>query len=242
MKRSRVLTALLAIILPVASTFAATGESLKTAYSAILNGDYAAGRASVSHLLDQPGARDQASRVNNWLDSYEGVVSSREELRQETFNWNVEQSKKALAESTPEDNKVYLALSFAAQAVAYAADEDEYAASDWVKELRPRVLEEARRQAEAQHWAKAHSYYLLFNRINEDDKEVKDLRERAARHARLELIYDKSEDVERRIKDVNYDLMLRSVKLIDENYYTDPDFKKMANGALDSLLALCTVS
>lgn len=242
MNRLRVLPALLAFLLPIASVFAASEESLNSAYSAILRGDYDAGRASVSQLLEKSDSPEQVSRVNNWLDSYDGVVSSREDLRRETFDWNVEQSKKALAESTPENNKVYLALSFAAQAVAYAADEEEYAASDWIKELRPRALEEALKHAEAQRWAKAHSFYMLLNRINEHDEEVKTLRERAARHARLELIYEKSEDVERRIKDVNYDLMLRSVKLIDENYYTEPDFKKMADGALDSLVALCTTT
>lgn len=242
MSLSRALPALLAFMLPISAAVGATEESLESAYAAILRGDYDAGRASVSRMLEEPGAGAQATLVNEWLESYDGVVSSREELRRQTFDWCIEQSKKALSESTPEDNKVYLALSFATQAVAYAADEEQYANSDWIKELRPRVLEEALKRAAARQWTKAHSFYLLLNRINEKDEEVKSLRERAARHARLEIIYEKAEDLERRLKDVNYDLMVRAVKLIDDSYYTDADFKKMAGGALDNLEALCTTT
>jgi len=216
---------------------AAADESLKAAYAEILRGDYEAGRASVGRLLVGGEAGEQVEQVNRWLDSFQSVVSSREELRQKTFDWNVEHSKQQL-----DGGKVYLALSFAAQAAAYAADEQEYAASPWIQALRAKALAAAEEYGKSERWTKAHAFYLLLHRINEKDEEVKSLRERAARHARLELIYEDAEDLRRRIKDVNEDMLANSIRLVNEGYYEEPDFRKMAEGALDNLEALCTTT
>jgi carboxyl-terminal processing protease len=212
-------------------------ESLNTAYTAILRGDYAAGRATVTRLLKQGQPPEQARRIRNWLDSYQQIVSSREELRQKTFDWNVEHAKEQL-----EKGDLYLALSFAAQATAYAADEAEYAASPWVQELRRQALAAAAEHAKNGKWAKAHAFYLLLSRIDEEDKEVEELREQAERHARLEVVYKDEEDLQRRLEGVGYHILHRALKLIDEKYYTDPDFGRMAEGALDNLVALCTTT
>ncbi len=223
----------------VASTpaVAGGGDSLQDAYVAILKGDYQAGHAAITRLLADNHSPAQAARVENWLDAFEKIANSRQDLKKKTFDWNVEQSRKQLAEG-----RVYLSLSFASQAVAYAADKQAFAESDLVKQLRPRALAEAEEFSKKQRWTKAHSYYILLERINENDKEVKELRERAARHARLEILYDNKEDVDRRLKDVTLDLMVRSLNLINDNYYTEPDFKKMALGAIDNLTALCTTT
>jgi carboxyl-terminal processing protease len=94
----------------------------------------------------------------------------------------------------------------------------------------------------SERWVKAHAVYLVLQRIDEDDEEIKSLRKRAARHARLEVIYETQEDLRRRIEDVNYDMLMRSLDLINDNYHEEPDFKKMAVGALESLVALCTTT
>jgi carboxyl-terminal processing protease len=227
----------LAGVLLATVAVAAADESLKAAYSAILRGDYDAGRASITRLLAGGESPEQVAQVDRWLDSYQNVVSSREELREKTFEWNVERSKEQW-----EKGKVYLALSFAAQAAAYAADKDAYASSPWIRELRPKALAAAEGYANSERWTKAHAFYLLLERINEDDEEVKSLRKRAARHARLEIIYKTHEDLQRRIEDVTDDLLTIALKRVDENYYEKPDFKKMAEGALDNLVALCTTT
>ena len=238
MKIPRAVVALLSASLLSVVWAATADESLQTAYSAILRGDYDAGRASIGQLLESGAGDEGARQVNAWLGDFDHVVNSREELRAKSFDWNLEQAKRVL-----DEGKVYLALSFAAQARAYAEDEAEFAGSPWVRDrLRPAVLEKAasfvETSGEAQ-WAKAHALYVLLQRIDQDDKQVKELRERAARHARLELIYETHEDVERRIEDVNYDMLARTVQLVEENYYTEPDFRKMAQGAIDDLTALC---
>lgn len=212
-------------------------ESLKTACSAILDGDYDAGRAAITRLRGAGEAPDQAKRLDRWLDAYQRVVSSREELREKTFTWNVEHAQAEL-----ENNKVYLALSFAAQAALYAADEQGIADSPLMQQLRPKAEAAAEEHAARERWAKAHSFYVLLGRIYEDDEEIKSRREQTARHARLEIIYKTNEDVQRRIKDVSFDTLVESLKLIRGKYYEKPDFKRMAEGALDNLVALCTTT
>ena len=247
-KSSWLLTCLLGWAV-VAAT--AADESLRSAYSAILRGDYEAGQAVIGQLLQSETPPEQIEQVNDWLDSYQNVVSSREQLRQQTFEWNIEHAREQLAEAkklTEEGQdqaarkRVYLALSFAGQAAAYTNDEQAFATSPLMQELRPKALAAAEEYARSERWMKALSYYLMLARINDDDEEVKSLRERAGRHARLELIYETSADVERRIKDVNADLLRRALRLIKESYYDQPDFKKMAEGALDNLVALCNTT
>jgi len=247
-KSSWLLTCLLTWVV-VAAT--AADESLQSAYSSILHGDYDAGRTAIGHLLETGTAREQAEQVDGWLNSHQKVVSSREELRRQTFKWNVEHAREQLAEAKKlaeegqnqaARKKVYLALSFAGQAAAYTDDEQEFGTSPLMQELRPKALAAAEEYARSERWTKALSYYLMLSRINDDDEEVKSLRERAGRHARLELIYETSADVERRIKDVNADLLYRALHLISKSYYDKPDFKKMAEGALDNLVALCNTT
>lgn len=241
----------LTCILLASAVVAQADESLKTAYSAILRGDYDAGRASIGRLLETGGSEQQLAQVDHWLDAFQAVVDSREELRRQTFEWNVEQCRgqleqaKQLLEQGENQlawKKIYLTLSFAAQASRYAASPEEYAASPLIQELRPKVLAAAKEFADSQRWVKAHSFYVLLQRIDEKDEEIKSLRERAARHARLELIYETSDDVERRMRDVTADLLDTTLELIYRNYYDEPDFKKMAQGALDNLEALCSTT
>ena len=239
MKLSRVFVALVTGTLLSAALAAVADDSLQTVYAEILRGDYDAGRVSIRQLLDNSKTdTEQVKQVNTWLGDFEQVVSSRADLRNKSFDWNLEQAKKAF-----DEGKIYLALSFAAQTNAYAENEKEYATSPWIRDkLRPAVMERAASFTDTdgqEQWVKAHAFYVLLQRIEPDDKEIEKLREQAARHARLELIYETHDDVERRIEDVTYDMLARTVQLVEDNYYTDPDFKKMAHGSIDNLIALC---
>jgi len=241
----------LACALLAAAVAVRADDSLKATYAAILRGDYDAGRASLARALEGDAPPEQAAQLRTWLDSYQQVVSSREELRQRTFDWNVQQATETLeaaeqagaqGDADLARRKVYLALSFAAQAAAYAADSAAFAVSPLVQRLRPQALAAAEHFANSQRWGKAHAFYLLLERLNEDDEEIRSLRKRAARHARLEFVYRKHEDVQRRIADVSYELLKNALDRIAEAYYQEPDFRKMAEGALDNLVALCTTT
>lgn len=208
-------------------------QTLKDAYAAILNGDYAAGKQAIETLRQRGETSGELARVSQWLDSYQEHSASRDALRAQTFDWAVQNAKDALAAG-----KTYLALSFAVQASAYAEDARRFAAEPWVVELRQKALAAAEDFMKSESWRKAHAYYFQLERIDNQDVQAREGRERAAHHLRLEFIYDSADAVERRIADVHPSLMENAFALINDNYYDEPDFRKMADGALDQIVAL----
>jgi carboxyl-terminal processing protease len=205
-------------------------EPLSAAYASVLRGDYQTAKAALTRLADSTAAAEQ---LDHWLDGYHAVVASRNELKAETHAWNVEQAQQALTEG-----RNFLALSFAAQAAPYADDLDAYARQPWVQQLNAACRADAVKWEENGNWSKALSHYVLLSRIYKDDKELDELRERAARHARVDMLYDDAETLAERLSNVDKGLLRSSVKMIERLYFRDPDFKKMAGGALDNLVTI----
>ena len=226
---------LIACLLLASAWQAAADDTLGAAYAAILRGDYDTGRATVEHLLKSGDT--QAAQVRDWLDAYHQVVASRKELKAETFAWDIAQAKEALAA-----DKTFLALNFVAQAVPYASDPNDVAAYPWVTELTERCGATAQQLQEADRWTNALNYYLLLSRIRPTDDELRARSENATRHARIELTYKDEKTLQERIRDVDKNLLVSTIKLIDRLYYQDPDFKLMARGALDNLTTVCSVT
>lgn len=226
------LALLVALILTPAWAVAAD-DALGTAYAAILRGDFKSGRATVERVLESGADQPEARRTRDWLESYHQVVASRNELKAKTFAWSVEQAQKAI-----DADKTYLALSFAARAVPYAADREEFARQSWVADLTERCKAAAKELAQEDRWAKALRYYMLLEAIHSEDEPIRKLREEAVKHARIQLIYKDEEALKEHIKGVDRDLFGETIKAINESYYERPDFKKTAEGALDNLLIL----
>ncbi len=209
-------------------------EGLAGVYAAIMRGDYEAGRTALVKLRDSGGVSgSELAEVETWLKDYGAAIDSRDQMKHETADWKVTQAQKALAEAQP-----YLALSFAADAIAYAESEQEFEAQPWVRELTETCLAEAQRLEAAGHWAKAHGYYAALKRIHEQDKRWEELRERAERRARLELLYKDKDELDRRIKGVDDDLLRSTIRLINRTYYREPDFTRLGTGALDNLVSV----
>jgi len=224
------------LLLAAAVVQAHSADRLQEAYTAILRGDYDTARSVVRELESQPGETPSSlQQVADWLDRFAEVTASRAKLRRETFAWNVEHAQEALKEG-----RVYLALSFAAQALPYAEDADAFRREAWVQDLRSKALAAGDEFAQQGRWQKAHNFYVVLQRLFERDETIKERRERAARHVRLEVLYRTAEDVERRIKDVTPNLLYYATLLIAEHYFEKPDFRRMAGGALDNLVALCS--
>lgn len=230
--RGLLLLGLLCVFLAPLSVQAAD-HSLSDAYAAILRGDYQESHNEIESLLHDTTAGPEAERAKEWLDSYHKVVASRVELKAETFEWNVEQARAALAK-----DRLTLALSFMAQASAYAADPNAFAQTDWVQEVTRRCLAEAKNWEKPDKWSRALAYYTLLSRIHEHDTQIKDLKEAAARHARVEYAYKDKEALDKRLKDVDEELLRGTVRNIDRMYYKQPDFQRLARGALDNLVTL----
>lgn len=217
-----------------AATASAADGRLARAYELILLGQYQAGLAELDRIKESGTESDELKRVEEWLDSYEDLSDSRAQLKQNSYDWNVQNASKAL-----EAGKVYLALSFATQASAYALDEEAFRAESWLKDLADKARSEARALEEREKWSHALAYYSRLERLFPDDKQLREQRKRAGSHARLEYIYKDREAVNRRISGVSQDMLYQAVRSVQQNYYETPDFRKMAEGAIDELIALC---
>jgi len=229
----RLLTSAVLFVALAAFGHAQTEATLSAVYRSILLGDYEQGRAALGRLAENPDSR-QVALTRDWLDSFLRMSAARDQSRQGTFDWNVKSGKEAL-----EQGRVYVALSFAAQATPYAPDDKAYAADPWIQALRQRALEEAQGWLDKEKWGRAVNYYHLLLRINERDQVVKAARDRCFRHLRLQHWYRNKEEIERRLEGVTEGMLNTALGQIAENYYSEPDFRAMAEGALDYLIALC---
>jgi carboxyl-terminal processing protease len=225
----------LVLALVGAATAVADGD-LGAVYRAILQGDYDRGQVELSRLMADNSVDPRVGSVNSWLKSFSDLSTSREELIDKTRAWNLEQARQAL--NDPE--KVFLALSFASQAMQYLPHSGRLPEEPWLRELRAKAEDAASRYEKEGRWSKAHAYYLQLERIFPDDEEIKAHRDQLARHARLEALYEDKKAVERRIEGVDFTLIQQAIRRIDQNYYREPDFKAMAEGALESLLSVCS--
>jgi carboxyl-terminal processing protease len=232
--RAACLVLLLPLCLFPVGTYAAD-DTLTAAYGAVLRGDYDTAQATVDRILER-GSDAAAAKIQKWLEEYRSVTARRTDLKQSTFEWNCEQARQALA-----DGEGMLALSFTAQAAPYAADPNAFAASDLARDVTAKARAAATELEEQDHWTRALNYYLMLERIQPNNEELKAAGENATRHARLEIAYKDEKSLKERIRDVDRSLLQQSVKMIEHLYYKDPDFKDMAYGALDNLATLCHV-
>lgn len=218
----------------VFQTHVATGDALETAYAEVLKGDYVKGRQTIQKLIEVGQKTPEIERFDEWLGEFEKTQTARTELQRKTYDWNVAQAKEAI-----QKGRVYLALSFASQATAYADNPKAICALDWVPELMRKAKEEAEALRDKSEWSKVSAYYFHMTRICPDDKALEQARKDSDRHARLEFVYKDKKAVKERTAGVSEALVEGALTLVDRSYYTEPDFKVMAEGALRNLLVMC---
>ncbi len=228
------LAAAMVLLLGTQLVWAGSGD-LNEVYASILRGDYRAARSTVDELASG-SAGTRVREVSAWLDDYHKVIANREELKAQTYEWNVSEARKAL-----EDGEVYLALNFVSQAVPYAESTEKLLACPFVQELTRKARLEALQLERADKWTKALAYYLHLNRIYEDNEEIEELKERATRFARIEVTYEDRDAMEERIQGVDREVFRGAARMIGHLYFKSPDFKHMALGALDNISTLCQV-
>lgn len=235
LRYARGLWLLVCVALVPQMAVAAEGR-LNDAYAAILNGNYQSSRDLLNDLAKK-GSNEAASALD-WLTGYQKLITERDALKAETFEWNAKQAKDALAAGN-----IRLALTFAAsQAAPYAKDLAGFGQEPWVTDLAERCRTEAKKAVEERHYETALSYYALLGRIYPDDKSLEELREDAARHARIELIYRDEKTLKEHLEGVTRDILRRALSDINRLYWKPPDFRKAAGGALDNLLTLTETS
>ena len=227
---------LVVVLLATALSAGAAAADLTAAYSAILRGEYETGKAKISSFAAQFADDVDIKQATSWLGRYENVIEARKDVKRKTFDWNVSQARAALGDGDP-----YLALTFTARAIPYALEDDPFADAAWTEELEQIARDEAHRLERDQQWSKAMAYWALLERIRPNSDEIELARERAERHARIELIYDSEEELFRQIDGANYELLHSVVKFVDRNYYERPNFRRIAVAGLKNIQALTEV-
>lgn len=217
----------------VLTNAALADNDLASAYSAILRGDYDASRSTVAQLIERGERTPEVLRIQEWLESFGTVEKERAGVRKSTFEWSIEQAKASWGEG-----KTYLALSFARNAQRYSEDENALKNEAWVAELATKARAEAEEYRKQLKWPKVVAYYSLLNALHPDDEELKKLQKDAELHYRLEYVYKDQKAIKKRIEGVTRGLLERSLQLIDMHYYREPDFKEMAEGALERLITM----
>ena len=225
---------LLTLLLAFCAAATLADDALSAAYSAILRGDYETGRAELARAHAEGRATADLAAVEAWMDNYWQAVRSREQVKADTHAWNVRQAQGALAEG-----QVYLALCYAERAAAYAPDEEAFRKEAWVRDLTARAEREAEQWKAQSRWSKVHAYYLLLSRLHPQEQRYERLAKGSARCVRLEVLYKDEQSLQRRMRGVTPDLLRTALRQINKTYYEEPDFKRMAVGAIDNLLALC---
>lgn len=221
------------VCLAVGLASSASADSLARAYSAILKGDYAAGKAEITRLMSENESDDTVRRIGGWLSKYQSAVSTRDDLRSQTFDWNVSQAREQMAAG-----KTFVALVFAAQATAYAKDEAAYREEPWLRELREKALADAAEARDKSNWARALAHYARLQRIYEKDDSIERLRKQCAQLVRMEALYKDRQAVEKRTRGVTPALVRTIVRAVHDHYYEAPDFRKLGEGAIDQLIAM----
>jgi carboxyl-terminal processing protease len=222
----------LSVAVLLAAVTVHAGDDLAAAYTDILRGDVTASLARVSALKAR-GVSPELDRLENWVQKYQQVATSREEMIRQTFDWHVDHARTELAKGSAAN--LFLALTFAARASDYAADKAAFAKEPWVRDLTQRVVANARQLEANGKWAQAHAHYLQLERIHGEKGEFKKDREAAARHVRVEVLYEDRAALDRRIADVDQSLLSNALRHVSENYYERPDFKKLALGGLEGI-------
>lgn len=212
---------------------AAADNDLASAYAAILRGDYDASRSTVAQLIERGERTPEVLRIRKWLESFGTVEKNRAEVRKSTFEWSIEQAKASWGKG-----KVYLALSFARNAQRYSEDKDALKNEAWIAELTNKARAEAEAYRKQLKWPKVVAYYSLLNGLHAEDEELKKLQKDAELHYRLEYVYKDQKAIKKRIEGVTRWLLEKSLVLIDKHYYREPDFKEMAEGALERLITM----
>lgn len=209
----------------------AHGTELTQAYASVLRGDYEQTQVTLNELRDQTTAADgDVARLAQWLDRFDTVVAARKDVKQRTFEWNIDQAKQALA-----DEKVYLALTFAARSTSYSLSDDPLASAEWLDNLLADGVHAAEAHAEKDEWAKTAAYYTLMSRVRPDDERLEELRNNAYQHARIDVMYEDAAEMERRLKGVTRVMLSTTIDAINSAFYEPVDFKDFAIGALDNL-------
>lgn len=223
-------------LVTAAMAVTAAADNLTAAYADVLRGDVSASWARLNALQAGGAVAPEVKQLQKWVASYRDVDTARETLTAQTFDWHVERAKTELARG--EAGNLYLALTYAARAAEYADELKSFAHESWVEELTRKAAARAKELAAGGKWTETHAFYLQLERILGESSPFKPLREESARHVRVHFTYPTRVALDRRIVDVDQNLLYAALKQVNDNYFERPDLSAVALGGLEGIQTL----
>ncbi|UCG34334.1 MAG: PDZ domain-containing protein [Phycisphaerales bacterium] len=137
-------------------------------------------------------------------------------------------------------------LANAYMAYLNAADPDSFKHELWMTSLVEEALVAAAEQKRQEEWLDASGIYNELERIYDDNAEYKKLREDALTHYRLEAIYTNDPDEDDRLREdwsklvsgADPSIVSDAIHRIGQNYVRSPDFRKVIDRGLESVLLI----
>jgi len=201
----------------------------------ILAGHIEAGSRSVRRLLADRTVNPDVLLVQKWLNDYEALQRQRDEFRRADHDHEISQAKAALAKS---DWPVV--MRHVSRAYETAKDPNAFVADPWTEQ----VLAQAKEQAEALYrkgeWSTAAALYAYLENVQENNRELTQMRKRCVRHARLEAVYKKEHQSkwQNDLKGIEPPMVRDAFRRVELHYVRPANFKNALAGGIENLRVL----
>lgn len=130
------------------------------------------------------------------------------------------------------------ALSYALGAMYNAKSEDEFREEAWLDEIVEHVLSEIESHRGKNEWSDALVLYSYLKTLYPDETKYSDGYKFCAKRAHLDFVYGPKSNWRTDLRDVTPNSIGQILDRMDEDYVTEPDFKKLCSEGLDHLTLL----
>ncbi len=130
------------------------------------------------------------------------------------------------------------ALSYALGAMYNAKSEDEFREEKWLDEIVEHVLAEIESHRGKNEWSDALVLYSYLKTLYPDETKYSDGYKFCAKRAHLDFVYGPKSNWRTDLRDVTPSSIGQILDRMDEDYVTEPDFKKLCSEGLDHLTLL----
>lgn len=203
----------------------------------IEKGQWASADVAIKKLLTEDPNDSLGLELRRLMTGQDRVERIRQQQRDEAFK---ESAAKVARFATTQGWEE--ALSEATRSADLAPTKDDLAKQAWFKPLIEASAKRAQQFREKGEWAKATGVYTLMAALYEqENNEYRQQAKKTVRYARLEAIYKDEKEAAKAVTGIDEGMMASALEQIKRFYVREPDYRKMALGGLDSLIALTEV-
>ncbi|MDD4891027.1 MAG: S41 family peptidase [Phycisphaerae bacterium] len=203
----------------------------------IEKGQWASADAAVKQLLTKDPDDVLGQELRRLMTSYDRVDRIRRDQREVAFKDSVSKVANFIAKESWDE-----ALAEATRSADLAAAKADLQQQPWFAQLIDKSTKLAQGHCDKGEWLKATTTYSLMAALYEkENNQYKQLAKKTTRYARLEAIYRDAKEADKAVERIDEGMMAAALEQIKRFYVKEPDYKKMALGGVDALIALTEV-